>query len=307
MSTAMKFIDIGANLTDPMYQGFYHDSKKHAPDLTDVLDRSWNQGLSKIIITGGSLEDSKKALDLAQTNDKLYCTVGCHPTRSLEFEKDGEPDHYLSGLEELCIQNKGKVVAFGEFGLDYDREKFAPKDAQIKYFKEQLKLNEKLRLPMFLHCRAASSDFLEIMGKHKSLIEECGGVVHSFDGSKEDVNIITELGLHIGINGCSLKTEENLEVLKTIPNDRLMIETDCPWCEVRPRHAGFSLIKTQFPSVKKEKWQSGSMIKSRNEPANIIQVMEIIASVKETDISSLSKLIYENTMKVFFRHEKINL
>lgn len=302
----MKFIDIGANLTDPMYQGVYNDNKKHAPDLPDVLDRSWNQGMSKIIITGGSLEDSKKALDLAQTNDKLYCTVGCHPTRSLEFDKEGEPDMYLSGLAELCNQNSGKVVAFGEFGLDYVREKFAPKEVQIKYFKEQLKLNEKLRLPMFLHCRAASSDFLKLLESHKSLIEECGGVVHSFDGSKEDVKAITELGLHIGINGCSLKTDENLEVLKTIPNDRLMIETDCPWCEVRPRHAGFPFIKTQFPSVKKEKWQSGSMVKGRNEPANIVQVMEIIASVKETDISLLSKLIYENTMKVFFRHEKID-
>lgn len=67
--------DIGANLTDPMYQGVYHDSKKHAPDLADVLNRSWNQGLSKIIITGGSLEDSKKALELAQTNGKLLFVV----------------------------------------------------------------------------------------------------------------------------------------------------------------------------------------------------------------------------------------
>ncbi|KAE8746490.1 hypothetical protein FOCC_FOCC006725 [Frankliniella occidentalis] len=307
MSSTLKFIDIGANLTDPMYQGIYHESKKHAPDLSDVLIRAWNQGLTKIIITGGSLEDSKKALDVAKTDAKLFSTVGCHPTRSLEFEKNGDPEMYIKGLEDLCTNNGEKVVAFGEFGLDYDRIEFAPQDIQIKYFKEQLKLNEKLRLPMFLHCRAASSDFLNIIGSHKSLIEECGGVVHSFDGSAEDVKVITGLGLHIGINGCSLKTEENLQVVKMIPNESLMIETDCPWCEVRPRHAGYSLIKTQFPCVKKEKWQSGSMVKSRNEPANIIQVMEIIANLKGEDISKLSKQIFENTMKVFFKSEKLNV
>lgn len=70
-----------------------------------------------------------------------------------------------------------------------------------RYFKEQLKLNEKLRLPMFLHCRAASADFLDIIGTHKGLIEECGGVVHSFDGTTQEVKAITDLGLHIGING----------------------------------------------------------------------------------------------------------
>ncbi|KAK3920632.1 Putative deoxyribonuclease TATDN1 [Frankliniella fusca] len=286
MSSSLKFIDIGANLTDPMYQGVYHESKKHAPDLCDVFTRAWNQGLTKIMITGGSLEDSKKALDLAKTNDKLYSTVGCHPTRSLEFEENSDPDMYLKGLEDLCINNEEKVVAFGEFGLDYDRIKFAPKDVQIRYFKEQLKLNEKLRLPY-------------------SLIEECGGVVHSFDGTAEDVKVITELGLHIGINGCSLKTEENLQVVKTIPIESLMIETDCPWCEVRPRHAGYPLIKTQFPCVKKEKWQNGSMVKSRNEPANIIQVLEIISSLKGEDVTKLSKQIYQNTMSVFFKSEKV--
>ena len=69
------FLDIGANLTDTMYQGEYHGSKKHEPDLEQVLDRSWNQGLDKIIITGGSLQESKKSIELAKTNDRYVSNL----------------------------------------------------------------------------------------------------------------------------------------------------------------------------------------------------------------------------------------
>lgn len=72
------------------------------------------------------------------------------------------------------------------------------------------------------------------------------------------------------LSNSSLKTAENLQVVAKIPNDRLMLETDSPWCEVRPTHAGTKFIKTIYPTVKKEKWQAGSMVKGRNEPANIV-------------------------------------
>ncbi|KAJ8688621.1 hypothetical protein QAD02_024416 [Eretmocerus hayati] len=301
MINLRKFIDIGANLTDPMYQGVYNGSQKHQPDLDKVLERSWNNNLSKIIITAGSLEESKKALEIAKTDDRLFSTVGCHPTRCNEFEESDDPEGYLDSLCELALNNKNKIIAIGEMGLDYDRLQFCSKETQKKYFEMQLSLCSRLKLPMFLHCRNAAEDFVRILREHKDRLT--AGVVHSFDGNTEDAYSMLQLGLYIGINGCSLKTEENLFVVTTIPSDRIVIETDCPWCEIRPTHASAKDVVTQFPSVKKEKWQPDRMVKGRNEPCNIVQVLEVLAGIREEEEEYLCNQIYKNTMKLFFPYE----
>lgn len=297
--TMKKFIDIGANLTDSMYTGLYHGSKKHEDDLPDVLLRSWDSGLDKIIITGGSLEESRNALKFAERESRLFSTVGCHPTRCDEFEKSGDPDKYLKDLSDLIYKNKKKVAAIGEFGLDYDRLQFCHKDVQLKYFEKQLYLSQNFKKPLFLHCRNSFEDFYDVLNRNRDKFSS--GVVHSFDGPIEYAKKFIDLGLLIGINGCSLKTEENLSVVRDIPSDKLMVETDCPWCEVKPTHAGFKFVTNKFPSVKKEKWIKGTMVKGRNEPCTIVQVLQIIAGVKGEDIEKLGDQIYENTMNVFFR------
>lgn len=301
MTNLRKFIDIGANLTDPMYQGIYHGSRKHQPDLDRVLERSWNNNLSRIIVTAGTLEESKKALEIARTDDRLFSTVGCHPTRCNEFEQNDGPESYLKALTDIALDNKDKVVAIGEIGLDYDRLQFCSKEIQRKYFEMQLSLCSTLKLPMFLHCRNASDDFVRILRKYKDKLT--AGVVHSFDGNPEDANSILQLGLYIGINGCSLKTEDNLFAVTTIPSDRLMIETDCPWCEIRPSHASAKDVITNFTSVKKEKWQPDRMVKGRNEPCTIVQILEVLARIRDEEEEYLCNQIYKNTMKVFFPHD----
>ena len=126
-----------------------------------------------------------------------------------------------------------------------------------------------------------------------------GGVVHSFDGTMEEMQELVSLGLYIGINGCSLKTHENLQVAAAIPEDYLLIETDAPWCAIKASHAGFKHIKTTFPTKKKEKHEVGWMIKDRNEPCTLIHILEILSEVRGVDLIYLAEKTFQNSMKLF--------
>lgn len=136
----------------------------------------------------------------------------------------------IEELRQLAVESKeaGLAVAFGEIGLDYDRLFLSAKEPQLKYFEAQLDLAIEIQLPLFLHSRAASEDFERLLGSRLAKLPK-GGLVHSFTGTMEEMQRLVALGLDIGVNGCSMKTEENLEVVKAIPLERVQIETDGPW------------------------------------------------------------------------------
>lgn len=203
-----------------------------------------------MIVTGSDLSESEKAIHLADTHPGiLYATVGVHPCNAQSFTTHPTgPSSLLSSLSQLAHAGKvaGTCVAFGEIGLDYDRLFLCPKDIQLQYFDAQLVLATELQLPLFLHSRAASEDFEGLLRKYLDRLPK-RGVVHSFTGSGEEMKRLVELGFDIGVNGCSLKTEGNLDVIREIPLDRIQLETDGPWCEMRASHASAKYLVTPTP------------------------------------------------------------
>lgn len=224
-----------------------------------------------MMVTGSDLKESKNAIKLAEEYPGLcYATVGVHPCSSKSFEKHpGGADALLAKLKKLAEESRdaGTATAFGEIGLDYDRLFLAEKETQLLYFEKQLDMACELGMPLFLHSRAAASDFERLLKERLDRVPR-RGLVHSFTGTLEEMQQIINLGFDIGINGCSMKTEENIAVVKEVPLERLQIETDGPWCEMRASQASAAYTRDAPPlpkGVKKEKWSADCMVKGRNE------------------------------------------
>lgn len=274
-----RYFDIGVNFSDSMFHGCYNGSTtpKHPADIDEVIERAKTFNVNKMLITASSIEESEDHFKLCEEHPNLfYSTVGVHPcTVAQEFyQKDEETNEYTENvipnvdekLEKLRSlvesgHNKGYVKAIGEIGLDYDRLHYSSKEQQKNMFFKQLEVMSSLKhlqIPLFLHMRSACDDFVSIIKPfiERGDIPKGNGVVHSFTGSQEELTKLLELGFSIGINGCSLKTQENLTVASLIPTSKLMIETDAPWCEIRKSHASYKFITSYpnkfYPEVKLE-------------------------------------------------------
>jgi len=336
-TSQLQYIDAGANLLDSMYQGTYHSKSRHEPDLDIVLQRAYNKGVHTVISLAGTVNESIELMELIENLDsnskkenriKVFGTVGVHPTRCAEVfaEKEASANEITSWkpksaqiqneiiqqLIDLATKGKENIIAIGECGLDYARLQFCPKDIQKLGLYAQLEVAYKTNLPLYLHNRESGDDLYEILSEYNEKLGSEGshirGIVHSFDEGIEICMKLMSLGLYIGINGCSLKTAENLEVVKDIPLDRLILETDCPWCDIRPTHASMQYVTTTFPT-KKEKQYTRELgkefcVKNRTEPCHVAQIAEVIAGIKGVDVEEVVNVSQENAYDLFGSLEK---
>lgn len=310
-TSSLRFVDIGANLLEDRFtSGIYRGTFRHEPDLDLIMERAVSHGVKGIILTAGTVAESLKAVETARVWQKQFpaihftCTVGVHPTRcQQEFvESTKAADDLLQDLLEIAQDGMtdGTVVAVGEIGLDYDRLEFCPMDIQKEFLIKQLQvLGKATGLPLFLHNRSVGSDLLEILAANRDCWT-AGGVVHSFDDTLElALKFTNELDLYIGLNGCSLRTQESLAVAAQLPLDKILLETDCPYCEVRKTHPGYQHIQTHFEAKAEKKFERGLTVKSRVEPCQIIQVAEVIAGCKSLSLQEVADACYDNTFRLY--------
>ena len=211
----MQLVDIGANLTHPAF---------HA-DLDDVLARAQAAGVRQLVVTGTSVQESTAALALAKSKDGVFCTAGVHPHNARECD-----DTTIPALRVLAKQPK--VVAIGECGLDFNRN-YSPHPDQEKWFAAQVELAVEVGKPLFLHSRDAREKFVEVLRQFKSLP---AAVAHCFTGDRAELHACLDLGLYIGITGwiCDERRGKHLlQLVRDIPQDRLMLETDSPYLTPR--------------------------------------------------------------------------
>lgn len=256
-------LDIGLNLA--------HDSFDHDRDA--VIQRALEVGVTRMLITGSSLASTHAAIALVQKYPQLMrATAGVHPHHAVDLDSA-----QLQAFHELA--RRPEVVAVGECGLDYFRN-FSPHEAQLEAFDEQLTLAAEVRKPVFLHQRDAHQDFMTVMRKHRSNLT--GGVAHCFTAGVEEARAYLDLDLYIGITGwiCDERRGHHLrEVVRHIPADRLLIETDAPYL---------------LPRNLQPKPQN-----RRNEPMYLPQVLAAIAAARDQPAATLAEITTNNALRLF--------
>lgn len=236
-------------------------------DLEEVIERAQSEGVTTIVVVGFDRETITRAIELADTYEFIYATVGWHPVDAIDMT-----DEDLKWIEELC--SHPKVVALGEMGLDYYWDK-SPKDIQKEVFRKQIALAKKVKLPIIIHNREATSDIIEILQEENA--SEVGGIMHCFTGSIEVAKQCIDMNFYISFGGpvTFKNAKKPKEVATEIPLDRLLIETDCPYLTPHPFRG------------------------KRNEPSYVKYVAEQIAELKGITFEEVAQKTSDNAKRFF--------
>lgn len=193
-------------------------------DREELLKSLTGKGIKYVMLASTDIESSFRNIELAETYDYIYTAVGIHPE-----DIEGTPADYISVLEGM-IKSNPKIKAIGEIGLDYHYEGYNRKK-QIEIFREQLELSKRTGYPVIVHSRDATEDTMKLLREYKPR-----GVMHCFSGSAETAKEIINLGMYISFTGVLTykNARKAVESLAVIPNDRFMLETDCPYMSPVP-------------------------------------------------------------------------
>lgn len=250
-------------------------------DADEVIKRALDSGVW-LINVGADLETSKKAVELAEKYSKkysggVYAAIGLHPN---DFTKGFDYEVYKNLATNL------KVVAIGETGLDYYRikdEETRNKDGQKELFEKHISLAMELNKPLIIHCREALStssgqahdDIIQILNTKYKILNTRAGILHSFSGNLEQAKQYIGLGFKIAFNGIITFSRDYDEVVREIPLENILIETDCPYLTPVPYRG------------------------QRNEPAYVIEVAKKLAEIKGLNLEEVAEKTTKNAKEVF--------
>ena len=235
-------------------------------DREALLSALPEQGLQLLMNPGCSLESSRNAVELARRYDYIYAAVGSHPDAADEVD-----DAAIAEYRTLCKLNP-KVKAIGEIGLDYHYEDI-PRQIQLKAFRAQMELAKELDLPVIVHEREAHEDGMQVVRD----FPEVTGVFHCYSGSAEMARQLVERGWYIGFTGVLTfkNARKALEVAASIPRDRIVIETDCPYMSPEPFRG------------------------KRNDPGKLYRMAEKLAEIWGVSVAEARRITLENGKRLY--------
>ena len=256
-----KIIDTHTHIYDEQFEN----------DFDDVLKRIEDE-LEGIVSIGFDLESSLKSIELANRYSFVNAVIGVHPVHIKKYNDKVEKE-----LERLALTEK-KVVAIGEIGLDYHWME-DPKDVQIAGFRKQMELAERVKKPVVIHTREALQDTLDVLKDYKNV----GGILHCYPGSLEAAKPFLDR-YYLGIGGTLTfkNNKKTKELVKELPLEKIVLETDCPYLTPVPFRG------------------------KRNEPVYTKYVAEEVAKIKEISVEEVISITTENAKKIYGIERKSN-
>ena len=242
----------------------FNDSK-FDDDMEEIIKQIYDDNVTKMVCVGYNIKQSRKAIEISEKKECIYATCGISPNDIEDFSVDN-----LKEIEKIAVNSK--VVAIGEIGLDYYWNK-DNKEKQTELFITQIKLANKLKLPIVIHTREAVMDTLEIL---KQYPVDKKGIFHCCPLNKELIKEGLKLGYYISFSGnITFKNAKAEEIVKLVPDNRILIETDSPYLSPEPFRG------------------------KRNDSRNVKLVAGKIAQIKETTIEEIAKITYKNACNIY--------